>query len=54
MGRQKAFPRWVPAEIKKEAKALSVAEAERVLAWLPGVAARAKGGLRRGKHSGRP
>ena len=53
-GDKKRFQGGCQHEIKKEAKALSVAEAERVLAWLPGVAARAKGGLRRGKHSGRP
>ena len=51
--RQVAFPRWVPAEIKKEAAALSVTEAECALARLLEVAARTEGGLRRGKESGR-
>jgi hypothetical protein len=33
--RRTAFPGWVPREVKREAKALSVAEAEKVLLpWL--------------------
>ena len=34
--RRQAFPAWVPGEVKREAEALSVAEAERILSpWLP-------------------
>src|SRR5262249_53273988 len=33
--RQTPFPRWVPAEVRREAAALSEAEAERVLARWP-------------------
>lgn len=34
LSRRKAFPEWVPSDVMKEAEALSVAEAERVLsAW---------------------
>jgi hypothetical protein len=33
--RREAFPRWVPADVAKEARTLSVAEAEKTLArWL--------------------
>lgn len=34
VSRRKAFPEWLPSDVMKEAEALSVVEAERVLsAW---------------------
>jgi hypothetical protein len=40
--RRKAFPRWVPADIRKEASRLSVAEAESLLAPWPALAVPAR------------
>jgi hypothetical protein len=36
LARREGFPIWVPPEVTKEARALSVAEAESILSpWLP-------------------
>jgi hypothetical protein len=47
--RRKNFPNWVPAKVIKEAKALSVAEAEKILSpWLS-LSSLAEGSVRTGR-----